>query len=199
MVFQCWGLATQPALFHEVKQSWNTADNGKSLLPLIQLVSACLPAAAVCRRALIWATAWGMPQCSLELECLWAVRCLCIKTRWKWGWEHPRGCTKSLDLAEASGARVVCTQQLGVPVLVLPAHHIAQPCRMCWSHGDDCMEKIIKSCYFYRGQVSWLAIVYPLICGSGLQAGRWFCSLAELSAHVSTHQLEFTGKYDPCA
>lgn len=53
MVFQCWGLATQPALFYEVKWSWNTSDNGKSLVMPIQLVPALLRGAAVCKRALI--------------------------------------------------------------------------------------------------------------------------------------------------
>jgi len=44
-------------LFYEVKQSWNTLDNGKSLVTPIQLVPALLPAAAVCKRALIWGAA----------------------------------------------------------------------------------------------------------------------------------------------
>lgn len=46
-------VSNQPALFYEVKRSWNTSDNGKSLVIPIQLVPALLPAAAVCRRALI--------------------------------------------------------------------------------------------------------------------------------------------------
>lgn len=46
-------VSNQPALFYEVKRSWNTSDNGKSLVIPIQLVLALLPAAAVCRRALI--------------------------------------------------------------------------------------------------------------------------------------------------
>lgn len=53
MVFQCWGLATQPALFYEVKWSWNPPNNGKSLVTSIQLVPALLRAAAVCKRTLI--------------------------------------------------------------------------------------------------------------------------------------------------
>lgn len=51
------------------------------------------------------------------------------------GIEASQGLHQKLDLAEVSGATgsprlqalVVCTQQLGVPVLVLPAHHIACP------------------------------------------------------------------------
>lgn len=176
MVFQCWGLATQPALFHEVKQSWNTADNGKSLVTPIQLVSACLPAAAVCRRALIWGTASGMPQSSLELECLWAVWCLCIKTHWEWAQKHPRGCFRTWQRRVGPGQpplRGLHTAARGACACAA-AHHIARPWRVCWSHVHDCMGKIIKSCLFYRGQVFWLDIVYPLICGSGLQAGKWF-------------------------
>lgn len=88
LFFQCSGLATQPALFYEVKRSWNTSDNGKSLVTPIQLV----PAAAVCRRALIWGAApRACPGPAQSWTCGACGRCgVCVCTSaLQWGQRHP--------------------------------------------------------------------------------------------------------------
>lgn len=142
MGFQCWGLATQPALFCEVKRSWNTSDNGKSLVTPIQLVPALLPAAPVCRAALISgagphgcpspAWRWGCRVCGQrggcahkplanrgrdpqELRCKrGAGRGECGPWAAHWLCAGPRGCFSH--------------RQLGVPVLVLA--YVRKPDRL---------------------------------------------------------------------
>lgn len=88
LFFQCSGLATQPALFYEVKRSWNTSDNGKSLVTPIQLV----PAAAVCRRALIWGAApRACPGLAQSWTCGACGRCgVCVYECLAMGTEAPR-------------------------------------------------------------------------------------------------------------
>lgn len=124
MVFQCWGLATQPALFYEVKWSWNTSDNGKSLVTPIQLVPALLPAAAVCKRALISGAApracpspawrWSRRACGQCGVCAYkpltngerGIPGIAPKA---WGWQRQvRTMGSPLSLCRA--ARVFCTQ-----------------------------------------------------------------------------------------
>lgn len=194
MVFQRWGLATQPALFYEVKRSWNTSDNGKSLVTPIQLVPALLPAAAVCKRALIsgaephvcpgpawsWSCrAWGRCGACAHQPLANGVRGSQV-LQWKRGaGRGERGPWAAHRLCAGPRGRFSC-RQLGVPVLVsayvckpdhLPPDNVPITC--WWLYGEKKTNHAFSIEVRYSDWASFIAWSVDLGCRLGKRFSHW--------------------------